>query len=111
LKLAKAKPEKYLATWTFSLLVRVAQFAQTIPPTQKSVGPFGGYAKLLKSHNNDVIDATLAALGARCGFLITQNGGLHERINFLFARNVGRLQAFEFSDIEANWNPPYRLED
>jgi hypothetical protein len=106
LKLAKAEPEKYIATWTFSLLVRVAQFAQTIPPKERSTAPFGAYAKLLKSNENDVIDATLAALGARCGFLISQDGGLRERINFLFARNVCRLQAFDFSDIETNWHPP-----
>ncbi len=106
LKLAKAKPNNYLATWTFSLLVRIAQFAQTVPTKERIAGPFGGYAKLLKSHENDIIDATLAALGARCGFLITQDGDLPERINFLFDRNVGRLQAFELSDIEANWHPP-----
>jgi len=111
LKLAKAEPEKFLATWTFPLMVRVAQFAQTIPPSLRSTAPFGGYAKLLKSDENDIIDATLAALGARCGFLITQDAGLRERINFLFARNVGRLQAFEFSDVEANWNPPIGRND
>jgi len=112
LKLAKAEPEKYLATWTFSLLVRIAQFAQTVPKKERIAGPFGRYAKLLKSHENDIIDATLAALGARCGFLITQDGDLRERINFLFDRQVGRLQAFEFSDIEANWHPPtgYKAE-
>jgi len=109
LKAAKAKPEKYLATWTFSLMVRIAQFAQTVPKRERSAGPFGGYAKLLRSHENDIIDATLAALGARCGFLITQDGDLRERTNFLFARKVGRLQAFEFSDIEASWHPPNGL--
>jgi hypothetical protein len=104
LKLAKAEPEKYLATWTFSLLVRVANFAQTIPPKERSTAPFGGYAKLLKADENDIIDATLVALGARCGFVITQDSGLRERINFLFTRNVIRLQAFEFSIVEATWN-------
>ena len=31
LPLAMAEPERYLATWTFALLFRIAQFAQTIP--------------------------------------------------------------------------------
>ncbi len=106
LKMAKADPEKYLATWTFALLVRVGQFAQTVPPKERSAGSFGAYAKLLKSDGNDVIDAILAALGARCGLLITQDSGLRERINFLFDRSVLRLQAFEFSVVEAAWNPP-----
>jgi len=106
LRLAKATPKKYLSTWTFALLYRIAQFAQTIPTEERARGPFGGYAKLLKSHPNDMTDATIASLGARCGFLITQDGDLRERINFLHARETCRIQAFEFSDIEANWNVP-----
>lgn len=51
-------------------------------------------------------DANIAALGARCGFLITQDSLLRERINFLHARGACRLQAFEFSDVEKNWNEP-----
>ena len=106
LKLAKAEPERYLATWTYSLLLRVAQFAQTIPPRERSTSPFGAYAKLLKSHENDIIDATLAAVGAVCGLLITQDGGLRERLNFLHGRHVSRIQAFEFSEVEAYWIEP-----
>jgi hypothetical protein len=106
LRLAKESPERYPATWTFSLLFRIAQFAQTIPAQERAKGPFGRYAKLLKSHPNDMNDATIAALGARCGFLITQDGDLRERITFLHDRQACRLQAVEFGDIEANWNEP-----
>jgi hypothetical protein len=38
---AKADPERYLATWTYALLVRVSQFAQTIPVDERAHGPFG----------------------------------------------------------------------
>jgi hypothetical protein len=106
LRLAKSTPDKYLATWTFALLFRIAQFAQTVPTQDRARGPFGGYASLLKSHENDMTDATIAALGARCGFVITQDRGLRERITFLHNRGACRLQAVEFSDIEANWHEP-----
>jgi hypothetical protein len=106
LKLAKATPKKYLSTWTFALLCRIAQFAQTIPTEERAKGPFGGYAKLLKSDENDMSDATIVSLGARCGFLITQDGILRERIGFLHAREACRIQAFEFGYIEACWNVP-----
>ncbi|MGO9066464.1 MAG: hypothetical protein ACLQIH_17220 [Myxococcaceae bacterium] len=106
LALAKAAPEKYLCTWTFALLVRMAQFAQTVPTEERTRGTLGGYAKLLKSDDNDTIDATLAALGAHCGFIITEDAGLRERITFLHGRKVCRLQALNFQDVEANWHLP-----
>jgi hypothetical protein len=111
LKLAKATQENYLSTWTFALLVRIAQFAQTLPTAERAKGPFGAYARLLKPDENDTIDATIAALGARCGFLITEDGVMRERINFLHGRKVCRLQAMGFSDIEANWHPPNQPPD
>jgi hypothetical protein len=86
--LAKASPERYLSTWTFASLFRIAQFAATIPVQERAKGSFGGYAKLLKSDKNDMTDATIAALGARCGFLITQDSDLRERITFLHERGV-----------------------
>jgi predicted nucleic acid-binding protein len=88
LRLAKASPERYLSTWTFASLFRIAQFAATIPVQERAKGSFGGYAKLLKSDKNDMTDATIAALGARCGFLITQDSDLRERITFLHERGV-----------------------
>jgi hypothetical protein len=72
-------------------------FAPPVP----AKGPFGGYSKLLKNDENDFNDAQLAAMGGRCGFLITEDGGLRERINFLQRRGFIRLQAMDFGDIEA----------
>ena len=106
LALAKATPERYLCTWTFALLARMAQFAQTVPTEERTRGTLGGYAKLLKSDDNDTIDATLAALGAHCGFIITEDAGLRERITFLHGRRVCRFQALNFQDVEANWHLP-----
>ena len=103
---AKADPDRYYLTWTYALLTRLAQFAQSIPPKERARGPFGRYAKLLKTHRNDLVDTMLATQGARCGVLITQDAGLLERINFLQTRGFIRLQVMDFSDVEANWSPP-----
>src|SRR6266851_10487215 len=76
------------------------------PNAERAKGPFGQYAKLLKSDKNDIVDAELVSLGARCGFRITQDSNLRERIEFLYARKVCRIQAFDFAFIEASWNAP-----
>ncbi|MCA1825498.1 MAG: hypothetical protein ABR567_10715 [Myxococcales bacterium] len=108
---AKANPEAYRTTWTHAFLYRLAQFAQTIPTEQRAKGRFGRYAKLMKGHRNDFIDAELVSLGSRCGFLITQDGDLRERLDYLFNRGIVRIQAFDFDFIEGAWTEPVVRED
>ena len=106
IKAAKANPDRFLSTWTFAVLFRIAQIAQTVPTEDRARGSLGRYAKLLKPDKNDFSDATIAALGARCGFLITQDSNLRERITFLYRRGACRIQAFSFEYIEATWSVP-----
>jgi hypothetical protein len=104
--IAKSNPDRYWVTWTYAVLVRFAQYAQTIPSDERARGPFGGYGRMLRDDKNDFNDAQLAAVGGPCGMLITEDRGLRERINFLQRRGFLRLQAFNFSDAEANWHEP-----
>lgn len=106
LPVARANYNRYWVTWTYAILVRFAQYAQTIPTAERTKGPFGGYTKLLQNDENDFNDAQLAALAGHCGFIITEDRGLRERINFLQSRGFIRLQAMDFQDIEANWHEP-----
>jgi hypothetical protein len=60
----------------------------------------------MKADQNDHVGAMLATQGAQCGILLTQDTGLLERISFLKERGFIRIQAFDFFDTEAHWNPP-----
>ncbi|WPB72894.1 hypothetical protein KYC5002_28005 [Archangium violaceum] len=98
-------PSRYRSTWIFSLLVRLSQFAQTIPENVKTRN-FSEYGDTLNSHPNDIIDATIAAVSASCGIMITEDECLRERLNLLHDRGLGRTQGFSMDFLANNWYPP-----
>jgi hypothetical protein len=93
-KLALKNPGRYLTTWTFALLRRLSQFAQTFPNDLRS---FAGdrFLEVLKPRPSDFADAEIAASGARCGLLITEDQTLMARINLLWNAELIRLQAVD----------------
>ncbi len=98
--------EQHLTVWTFALMVRLAQIAQTIPCDTRlqffqSVG-----MEVFAPDENDLIDAGIAATGANTGMIITEDRGLRDRINFLHARNLIRVQAFSIEVVAARWIAP-----
>lgn len=98
-------PQKYLHTWTFALLVRLAQFAASIP-RDVIRERWAGLAGVLEPDKNDLTDANIAASAANCGILITEDQGLMARVNFLYANNLVRLQAFGVDLLDRQWRPP-----
>jgi hypothetical protein len=102
---ARQFPQDYLCTWTFSLLVRLSQFAQTVPSAIREA-KFSEFGDVLKPNKNDLVDANIAASGAKCGILITEDKGLTARVNLLHQRNLTRLQAFGLKFLADNWRPP-----
>jgi hypothetical protein len=102
---ARRCPKDYLCTWTFALLVRMSQFAQTIPGDIRQA-KFSEFGDVLRPNKNDLVDANVAATGAKCGILITEDNGLMERVNLLYQRNLMRLQAFGLNFLADAWRPP-----
>ncbi|MFE8601771.1 hypothetical protein [Archangium violaceum] len=105
LEKALTNPSRYRSTWTFALLVRLSQFAQTLPDDVKA-REFGEYGDTLRAHLNDVADAAIAAVGASCGILITEDECLRERLNLLHDRGLGRTQGFSMEFLAKSWYPP-----
>jgi hypothetical protein len=93
-KIALGTPGKYLSTWTFALLRRLMQIAQTFPSDFRS---FGGerFLDILKPSPSDFTDAEIAASGARCGILITEDKTLRARVDLLWNAELIRLQAVD----------------
>jgi hypothetical protein len=107
LRMAKENHTQYPSTWTYALLVRLAQYAATLTGVERN-SKFARYGSLLKPHRNDFIDACIAASGGHCGMLITEDAGLLAKINALHDTQppLIRLQAFTVYDALIAWNPP-----
>lgn len=100
----KRQYHDFPCVWTFSLLGRLAQYAQTI--TDEDRKRFHGFEDVLEPHPNDFIDADIAGTGARCGMMITNDYGLIVKLNRLYDAGLSRLQAFTVNDALAAYNPP-----
>ena len=100
-------PAKYLCTWMFALMVRLSQFAASIPGDVRQ-DRFKLFTQVLTPDRNDLTDANIAASGAQCGILITEDPGLQARVKLLHARNLVRLQAFGVDQLDRVWRPPGR---
>jgi hypothetical protein len=107
LELAKAKSADYPCTWTYSLLVRLADYAATLTKAEWKAN-FAQYGRLLKSDRNDYLDAYIAATGGACGMLITNDEGLIDKLNFLHDAQpqLVRLQGITVFDALKSYNPP-----
>jgi len=107
LEVAKANPAVYPCTWTYSLLVRLADYAATLTKAEWKAN-FAQYGRLLKSDPNDYLDAYIAATGGACGMVITNDEGLIEKLNFLhdIQPPLVRLQGFTVYDTLIAYNPP-----
>lgn len=101
------KPHRYPTTWTFALLVRLSHIAQTIPDDTKE-REFREYGNTLKFRHNDIVDATIAAVSASCGIMITEDECLRARLNFLHDRRLGRTRGFALNFLANNWYPQDR---
>ncbi len=101
----KARHLDYPCIWTFSLLARLSQYAQTIEEGERKA-KFAEFADLLEAHENDFIDADIVGTGAHCGMMITNDHGLIARLNRLHDANLIWIQAFTVSDALRAYNPP-----
>jgi hypothetical protein len=101
----KARYQDYPCIWTFSLLGRLAQYAQTITDDERKQH-FPAFQDVLKPDPNDFIDADIAGTGASCGMMISNDRGLIAKLNRLYDANLIRLQAFTVSDALLAYNPP-----
>ncbi|MFY1824941.1 hypothetical protein ACN47A_03440 [Myxococcus fulvus] len=104
---AKANPQNYPCTWTYSLLVRIADYSATLKKSEWKA-KYSRYGRLLKSDENDYVDAYIAATGGGCGMIITNDGGLVDKVNFLHDAepSLVRLQGFTVRDAVIAYNPP-----
>lgn len=105
LEAVKSQHLLFPCTWTFALLARLAQYAQTISPGERRA-QFPSLDAVLTPHANDFIDAEIAGTGGRCGMMITNDRGLIAKLNRLHDANLVRLQGFTVSDALAAYNPP-----
>ncbi|WP_126933701.1 hypothetical protein [Corallococcus sp. AB018] len=103
---AKADHVAYPCTWTYALLARLADYAATITKAERELN-FARYDTLLTPDRNDLVDAYVAASGGRCGSLVTHDGVLIERINFLHdaVPSLIHLQAFTVDDALRGFDP------
>jgi hypothetical protein len=101
----KARHQEYPCVWTFSLLGRLAQYAQTITDDERR-RDFPSFQDVLEPHANDFIDADIAGTGARCGMMITNDRNLIAKQNKLYDAKLIRMQGFTVSDALAAYNPP-----
>lgn len=105
--LARTKHEAYPCTWTFSLLIRLADYAATLTAAEWK-SDFSQHGRLVKKQQNDAIDAYIATAGGKFGTLITNDGALVEKINFLHGARPSliRLRAFTVKDAMAEFKTP-----
>ncbi len=101
----KARYQNYPCIWTFSLLARLAQYAQTITDDERKRN-FPSFRDVLEPHPNDFIDADIAGTGAHCGTMITNDRGLIAKLNRLYDANLIWMQGFTVSDALVAYNPP-----
>ncbi len=101
----KARYEDYPCIWTFSLLARLAQYAQTIPEEERERN-FASFQDVLEPHPNDFIDADIAGTGAHCGMMITNDRRLIAKLNRLYDASLIRMQGFTVSDALVAYIPP-----
>ncbi len=102
---AKVRHRDHPCIWTFSLLGRLAQYAQTITGEERTAR-FSALQDVLTPNPNDFIDADIAGTGAHCGMMITNDRCLIAKLNRLYDANLTRLQGFTVSDALAAYNPP-----
>jgi len=102
---AKARYREFPCVWTFSLLVRLSQYAQTIRKPGRDAH-FAALADVLEPHANDFIDADIAATGGFCGMMITNDRGLIARLNRLYDAGLIRLQGFTVADALRGYTRP-----
>ncbi len=101
----KSRHRDYPCIWTFALLARLAQYAFTIPDADRKQ-KFASFEKLLEPHPNDFIDADIAATGAHCGTMITNDRALVAKLNSLYDADLIRMQGFTVSDALRGYIPP-----
>ncbi len=101
----KARPLDYPCIWTFSLLARLAQYAQTITEDERRK-KFPAFDDVLTPHPNDFIDADIAGTGAHCGMMITNDRPLIAKLNRLYDANLIWMQGFTVSDALVAYIPP-----
>jgi hypothetical protein len=101
----KTRHKDYPCIWTFALLARLAQYAFTIPDAERKQ-KFPSFERLLEPHPNDFIDADIAATGAHCGTMITNDRALVAKLNSLYDANLIRMQGFTVSDALIGYIPP-----
>ena len=87
-------PDGFLCLWTHALLVRLAQFAQTIPDDIRG-REFPDLVQVLKPHENDLLDAYIAGCGAQCGILLTEDKGLTAKVQEVIASMKGDFRKLE----------------
>jgi len=102
--LARTRYEEYPCTWTFSLLIRLADYAATLTDAEWK-SDFSQYGRLVEKQENDAIDAYIATAGGKFGTLITNDGGLIKKINFLHDARppLIRLRALTVEDAMAEF--------
>lgn len=98
----KASWTSYPSCWTYALLRRLRDFAVTIPPGQLP-RELESFADVLEPHPNDLVDAEIAAVGAQCGALITDDTALARRILRLTDAGLTRAVALPVSDWLQSW--------
>ncbi len=101
----KARYQNYPCIWTFSLLARLAQYAQTITDEERERN-FHSFDDVLRPDQNDFIDADIAGTGAHCGMMITNDHDLIAKLNRLYDANLIWMQGFTVSDVLVAYNPP-----
>jgi len=110
-----------VTVWTFALLARLAQVAQTLfgvdrPAFFRVVNEIARNSEddmvrkrevpVFVPHRNDLSDAAIGASAATCGILITEDEQLGLRVNFLHAGDLVRTQAFRVDDLYLRWKAP-----
>jgi hypothetical protein len=101
---AKARNEVFPCLWTHALLLRLAQYAQTLPGSVRAA-QFPQLSKILTPERNDVIDAEIVATGGFCGMALTLDRLLLLKVNALHDAGLIRLQALTLHDALYTYRP------
>ncbi len=79
-------PGEYPTAWGWSILIILHDVVLNVPKERRrQLDPDLG---LLERNRNDFVDAAIVASGARCGNLLTDDGGLYERCRILYERDL-----------------------
>jgi hypothetical protein len=95
-------PDDYLVTWTFSVLILLAQFVSTTTKDERR--SVNSSLAAFEPRPSDFMDAAIVASAARCGLFLSEDDDLRKRCSLLSDSRLGRIQALPvFGDLN---NPP-----